>query len=74
MRRCMWEAVKQIEAGRDPLNVWRDQRVNVLDFTTGIFHRGMEDFDPIETRKKLEAQGRATSGIPIGRPALGAGE
>jgi phenylpropionate dioxygenase-like ring-hydroxylating dioxygenase large terminal subunit len=72
MRRCMWEAIKQIEAGKDPLNTWRDARMNVLDFTTGIFHRGMEAFDPVKTRQKLEAQGKVTSGIPIGRPALGA--
>src|SRR6185436_14726255 len=28
LRRCVWEAIKQIEAGKDPLNVWRDSRVN----------------------------------------------
>jgi len=71
LRRCMWEAIKKIEQGKDPLNVWRDMRVNVLDFTTGIFHRGMADFDPVKTRAQLEAQGRATSGVPVGRPALG---
>jgi phenylpropionate dioxygenase-like ring-hydroxylating dioxygenase large terminal subunit len=63
LRRCVWEAIKQIEAGKDPLNTWRDSRVNVLDFTTGIFHRGMENFDPVGTRQKLETEGKVFSGI-----------
>jgi len=63
LRRCMWEAIKQIKAGKDPLNTWRDSRVNVLDFTTGIFHRGMDQFDPVKTREKLEAEGKVFSGI-----------
>jgi hypothetical protein len=63
MRRCMWEAIKQIEQGKDPLNTWRDLRVNMLDFTTGIFHRGQDQFDPVKTREKLEAEGRVSSGI-----------
>ncbi len=46
LRRGYWDALKAIEAGRDPPNVLRDASVKVLNFETGIFHRGADNFDP----------------------------
>jgi len=54
LRRGYWDALKAIEAGRDPPNILRDPGVKILNFETGIFHRGMEDFDP-KRRNALRA-------------------
>jgi phenylpropionate dioxygenase-like ring-hydroxylating dioxygenase large terminal subunit len=46
LRRGYWDALKAMEEGKDPPNIWRDLTVNILDFETGIFHRGFDNFDP----------------------------
>ncbi|HXQ53677.1 MAG TPA: aromatic ring-hydroxylating dioxygenase subunit alpha [Stellaceae bacterium] len=61
LRRGYWEAIKAIDAGKDPPNVWRDPKVERLDFQTGIFHRGVENFDPKRTNLERAARTGATA-------------
>ncbi len=56
LRRGYWDALKAIEAGKDPPNVLRDPSVKVLNFQTGIFHRGIENFDPAGRRAARERE------------------
>jgi phenylpropionate dioxygenase-like ring-hydroxylating dioxygenase large terminal subunit len=46
LRRGYFDAIKAIDAGKDPPHVLRDPAIKVLNFETGIFHRGMENFAP----------------------------
>jgi hypothetical protein len=39
LRRFYWDAVKAIDAGKDPVGVLRNDRRNSLDFVTGIFRK-----------------------------------
>ncbi len=58
LRRAYWDALKAIDAGKDPPNIWRDLTLNILNFETGIFHRGMENFDPKRGNLERDASAR----------------
>jgi phthalate 4,5-dioxygenase len=55
LRRAYWDALKAIDGGKDPPNIWRDPKLAILKFETGIFHRGVENFDPRRTNAERAA-------------------
>lgn len=65
LRRAYWEALKAIDAARDPPNIWRDPKLDMLNFETGIFHHGMENFDPRRTNLD-RAAGQSQPAAPAG--------
>lgn len=58
LRRAYWEAIKAIDAGKEPPNIWRDPKLEILNFETGIFHRGFENFDPQSSNAQRAARAR----------------
>ena len=61
LRHAYWDAIKAIDAGKDPPNIWRHLNAPSLDFQTGIFHRGIENFDPQRTNAMRAAREQQAS-------------